>query len=33
VKHCQAMCMMYGPVSELAKTMEGKPRSVIFAPR
>jgi len=33
VKHCQAMCMMYGPVSELAKTMEGKPRSVILAPK
>jgi Fe-S-cluster-containing dehydrogenase component len=33
VKHCQARCMYYGTVTELAKTMEGKPRSLIFAPR
>jgi Fe-S-cluster-containing dehydrogenase component len=33
VKHCQAVCMMYGTIAELAKTMESKPRSVIFAPR
>jgi len=33
VKHCQAICMMYGPVAELAKAMEAKPRSVIFAPK
>ncbi len=33
VKHCQAVCMMYGTIAELAKTMEAKPRSVIFAPR
>jgi len=33
VKHCQAICMMYGPVAELAKAMEDKPRSLIFAPR
>jgi Fe-S-cluster-containing dehydrogenase component len=33
VKHCQAICMVYGPVTELAKTMEKKPRSLIFAPR
>ena len=33
VKHCQALCMMYGPVSELVKAMEEKPRSSIFAPR
>ena len=32
VKHCQATCMIYGPVSELVKTMEDKPRSVIIAP-
>ena len=32
VKHCQAGCMMYGPITELAKAMEDKPRSVIFAP-
>ncbi len=33
VKHCQAICMMYGPVAELAKAMEDKPRSLIFAPK
>lgn len=33
VKHCQAACMMYGSISELAKIMGNKPRSVIFAPR
>ena len=33
VKHCQAICMWYGPVAGLAKAMEDKPRSVIFAPR
>jgi len=33
VKHCQAVCMMYGTIAELAKIMESKPRSVIFAPR
>jgi Fe-S-cluster-containing dehydrogenase component len=33
VKHCQAMCMMYGTLSELANAMENKPRSVIFAPK
>ena len=33
VKHCQAMCLMYGTIAELAKTMANKPRSVIFAPR
>ena len=33
VKHCQADCMAYGPITELAKAMEDKPRSVIFAPK
>ena len=33
VKHCQAICMMYGPVTELVKAMEEKPRSLIFAPK
>ena len=33
VKHCQAGCMMYGSVSELAKVMDGKPKTVLFAPR
>ena len=33
VKHCQALCMMYGTIAELTKVMEAKPKSVIFAPR
>lgn len=33
VKHCQAQCMAYGTVAELAKLVEKQPRSVIFAPR
>ena len=33
VKHCQSICMMYGPVESQAKAMEKKPRSAIFAPR
>jgi Fe-S-cluster-containing dehydrogenase component len=32
VKHCQAACMMYGPIDELAKAMADKPRSAIYAP-
>ena len=33
VKHCQATCMMYGPISTLVKAMEKHPRSSIFAPK
>ena len=33
VKHCQANCMRYGRVDELAKEMEKKPRMVLFKPR
>ena len=33
VKHCQAGCMMYGPVKELAKVMDKKPKTVLFAPK
>lgn len=33
VKHCQSMCMAYGSITELAKIMESKPRSLIYAPR
>ena len=33
VKHCQATCMMYGPVAALAKAMEKQPRSSIYAPK
>ena len=32
VKHCQAACMHYGSVAELAKLMETRPRSVLFVP-
>ena len=31
VKHCPAECMMYGIITDLAKAIEHKPRSVIFA--
>jgi len=33
VKHCLASIMHYGPVTELARIMEDKPRSVIYAPK
>jgi Fe-S-cluster-containing dehydrogenase component len=33
VKHCQALCIKYGPVIELVKEMEDKPRSLIVAPK
>lgn len=32
VKHCQASCMIYRDISELAKAMKNKRRSVIFLP-
>ena len=32
VKHCQAICMKYGSVTDLAKDMEKTPRSLIYAP-
>ena len=33
VKHCQATCLSYGPVSTLVKAMEKEPRSSLFAPK
>jgi Fe-S-cluster-containing dehydrogenase component len=33
VKHCQATCMMYGKISDLAKTQEKQPRSSLWAPK
>ena len=33
VKHCMAACMTYGPIDELAKEMEKKPRMVLWSPR
>ena len=32
VKHCQADCMRYGPITKLVKEMEGKPKMVLFKP-
>jgi Fe-S-cluster-containing dehydrogenase component len=33
VKHCQAACMRFGSIEELAKEMELRPKMVLFAPR
>ena len=33
VQHCQADVMKFGPLEELAKEMEKKPRMVLFTPR
>jgi Fe-S-cluster-containing dehydrogenase component len=33
VKHCQATCMTYGKVTDLAKAQEKQPRSAIWAPK
>jgi Fe-S-cluster-containing dehydrogenase component len=33
VKHCQATCIMYGPIAELVKAQEKQPRSSLIAPR
>jgi Fe-S-cluster-containing dehydrogenase component len=32
VKHCQARCMAFGDVAEMAKKMEATPRSSLYAP-
>jgi Fe-S-cluster-containing dehydrogenase component len=32
VHHCQAACMSYGPVEELAKQAQGKPKMCLFVP-
>ena len=32
VKHCQASCISYGTVSELAKQLEGQPLSSLYSP-
>jgi Fe-S-cluster-containing dehydrogenase component len=32
VKHCQAACMTYGDIAELAPMMETAPKMVLFAP-
>jgi Fe-S-cluster-containing dehydrogenase component len=33
VKHCPAACMYYGTITELAKKMEKKAKTVLFAPK
>jgi Fe-S-cluster-containing dehydrogenase component len=33
VKQCQSFCMQFGPLDELVKHMDAKPRSVLFSPR
>jgi len=33
VKHCQSACMYYGKVTDLVKTMDKKPKTVLYAPR
>jgi Fe-S-cluster-containing dehydrogenase component len=33
VKHCQAFCMYYGPVTELVNKMEKKAKTALFVPR
>ncbi len=33
VKHCQSNCMMFGPLLELVKEMEQRPKMVLYAPR
>ena len=33
VKHCQAACMQFGPIQELVKEMELRPKMVLFVPR
>jgi Fe-S-cluster-containing dehydrogenase component len=31
VKHCQAQCLYYGSLSEMARLMEDKPRAVLYS--
>jgi Fe-S-cluster-containing dehydrogenase component len=32
VKHCQAGCMRYGPISELAAELGKRPKTVLYKP-
>ena len=32
VKHCQAACIYFGPVSQLAQEMEKRPKTVLYSP-
>ncbi len=33
VKHCQAACMHFGPLDQLTREMEKRPKTVLFSPR
>ena len=33
VKHCQARCMSFGPLTELAAQMDEQPKPVLYAPK
>lgn len=33
VKHCQTFCMQFGPLEELVREMQSKPRCALFAPQ
>jgi Fe-S-cluster-containing dehydrogenase component len=33
VKHCQAACMSFGDLDQLAREMKNKPKMVLFSPR
>ena len=33
VKHCQAACMTFGDIAELAMKIDGTPKMVLFAPK
>ena len=33
VKHCQSGCMRFGPIDQLVKEMELRPKMVLFTPR
>ena len=33
VKHCQAQVIQFGPIDQLVKEMEEKPKMVLFTPR
>ena len=32
VKHCQAACMYFGPIDQLTREMEKRPKTVLFSP-
>jgi Fe-S-cluster-containing dehydrogenase component len=32
VKHCQASCMYFGPIDQLNREMEERPKTVLYSP-